>query len=138
MMATAILPPLGRGSLRCLLAAMLASCAADATTDPDPCPVGTIDFVAPALDATVPPPTVDIEMMVSAYSTIEVDLIDSSFHTYFPASAGRLDARGVYSVPFAMLPPSAEFTVNVSRACPTENMRIKRIMVAHWRFRTGP
>jgi len=138
MTATAILQPLGRGSLRWLLAVMLASCAADSTIDPDPCPVGTVDFVAPALDATVPPPSVDIAMMVSAYSTIEVDLSDDSFRAYFPSAAGTHDASGVFAVPFRMLPPSTAFTVNVRRACPTEDMRIKRIMVGHWRFRTGP
>lgn len=117
---------------------MSSGCAADAAIDPDPCPVGTLSFVAPALDATVPPPSVDVRMMVSAYSTIEVDLTDDKLQTYFPSGAGILDAQQVYDVHFAMLPPSTVFTVNVSRACVTENMRIKRVMVGHWRFHTGP
>ena len=138
MAACAVAKPLRHGSLRFVLAlVMTTGCAADAMIDPDPCPVGSLNFVAPALDATVPPPSVDVRMMVSAYSTIEVDLSDEHFNTYFPSEAGILDAQQIYNVHFAMLPPSTAFTVNVSRACLTENMHIKRIMVGHWRFRTG-
>lgn len=122
-----------------LVAMVLASgCAANAEIDPGPCPPGTVDFVAPALDATVPPPSADIRMMVSDSSTIAVDLDDDARRYYFAAGPGSLDAQRVYSVHFAMLPPSTAFTVNVSRACPTDNMHIVRVMVANWRFRTGP
>jgi hypothetical protein len=125
-------------SMPLILAIGLAGCAADASIDPDPCPAGTVDFVAPARYATVPPPSVNIQMMVSEYTTIQVDLDDDSLRTYFPSGPGVVDARGVFSVPFTMLPPRTGFTVNVSRACPTEDMRIKRILVGHWRFATGP
>jgi hypothetical protein len=128
------------GSAMPLALAMVLSsgCAANAEIDPDPCPPGTVDFVAPALDATVPPPSADIRMMVSDSSTIGVDLSDDARQYYFAAGPGSLDAQRVYSVHFTMLPPSTAFTVNVSRSCPTGDMHIKRVMVANWRFRTGP
>jgi len=120
--------------------ALLSSCAAPVSVT-EPCPAGTVSFQAPALDATVPPPSVELRMTVSSSSSsnsaIAVDLNDAASQAYFPSNPDFANQGGVLSVRFDMLPASTAFTVNVSRECPTEDM-IERVMVGHWRFRTGP
>jgi hypothetical protein len=105
----------------------------DEDLPPEPCPLG-IAFLAPAPDAVVPPPSVDVRFQGEITHTLTAMLFDSAHALYLPARIAW-ESGGIVTLHFDGLPPSTQFTAQGSRYCEVQHGSIP---LAALHFRTGP